>query len=134
MELLDKTYQAKERIKNVALHTSLMLNENLSGEFSAQIYLKREDLQPVRSYKLRGHDYNIVSHSNEERSRSVLCAREGNHTQGLAYTCNKLNIKGRVFMPITTPPQNIKQLKLFGKDQVEVVLQGDTFDEASDKA
>jgi len=134
MELLDKTYQAKERIKNVALHTSLMLNENLSGEFSAQIYLKREDLQPVRSYKLRGAYNKIVSLSNEEKSRGVVCASAGNHAQGVAYTCNKLNIKGTVFMPITTPPQKIKQVKLFGKDKVEVVLQGDTFDEASDKA
>lgn len=134
MELLDKIYQARERIKNVAIHTSLMMNENLSEEFSAQIYLKREDLQPVRSYKLRGAYNKIVSLSDEEKSRGVVCASAGNHAQGVAYACNKLSIKGTVFMPVTTPPQKIKQVKLFGKDKVDIVLKGDTFDEASEKA
>lgn len=134
MELLDKIHQARERIKNVAIHTPLMLNKNLSAEFSAQVYLKREDLQPVRSYKLRGAYNKIVSLSDEEKSRGVVCASAGNHAQGVAYTCNKLNIKGTVFMPVTTPPQKIEQVKLFGKDKVEIVLKGDTFDEASEKA
>lgn len=134
MELLDKIHQARERIKGVALHTSLMLNENLSAEFSAQIYLKREDLQPVRSYKLRGAYNKMVSLSKEEKSRGVVCASAGNHAQGVAYACNKLNIQGTVFMPVTTPPQKIQQVNLFGKDKVEVVLSGDTFDEASEKA
>lgn len=134
MELLDKIYQAKERIKNVAIHTSLMLNENLCKEFSAQVYLKREDLQPVRSYKLRGAYNKIVSLSEEENSRGVVCASAGNHAQGVAYACDKLNIKGTVFMPVTTPLQKVKQVKLFGKDKVEVVLKGDTFDEASEEA
>src|SRR5690554_3081021 len=134
MELLDKIHQARERIKNVAIHTPLMLNKNLSAEFSAQVYLKREDLQPVRSYKLRGAYNKIVSLSEEEKSRGVVCASAGNHAQGVAYACNKLNIKGTVFMPVTTPPQKIEQVKLFGKDKVEIVLKGDTFDEASEKA
>src|SRR5690554_1539919 len=134
MELLDEIYQARERIKDVAIHTSLMLNENLSAEFSAKVYLKREDLQPVRSYKLRGAYNKIVSLSDEEKSRGVVCASAGNHAQGVAYACNKLNIKGTVFMPVTTPPQKIEQVKLFGKDKVEIVLKGDTFDEASEKA
>lgn len=126
MELLDKIHQGRERIKGVALHTSLMLNENLSAEFSAQIYLKREDLQPVRSYKLRGAYNKMVSLSKEEKSRGVVCASAGNHAQGVAYACNKLNIQGTVFMPVTTPPQKIQQVNLFGKDKVEVVLSGDT--------
>lgn len=134
MELLDKIYQAKERIKGVAIHTPLMLNENLSEEFSAQIYLKREDLQPVRSYKLRGAYNKIVSLSEDEKSRGVVCASAGNHAQGVAFACNKLDIKGTIFMPVTTPPQKIQQVKLFGKDKVEIVLKGDTFDEASEKA
>lgn len=134
MDLLDKIYQARERIKNVALHTPLMLNENLSAEFSADIYLKREDLQPVRSYKLRGAYNKIVSLSEEEKSRGVVCASAGNHAQGVAFACNKLDIKGTVFMPVTTPPQKVKQVKLFGKDKVQVVLKADTFDEASEKA
>ncbi len=134
MQLLDKIYQARERIKNVAIHTPLMINENLSEEFTAQVYLKREDLQPVRSYKLRGAYNKIVSLSDEEKARGVVCASAGNHAQGVAYTCNKLNIKATIFMPVTTSPQKIKQVKLFGKDKVEVVLKGDTFDEASGEA
>src|SRR5690554_1392675 len=134
MELLDKICQSRERINNVAIHTPLMVNENLSEEFSAQVYLKREDLQPVRSFKLRGAYNKIVSLSDEEKSRGVVCASAGNHGQGLAYSCNKLSIKGTVFMPVTTPPQKIKQVELFGKDKVEIVLKGDTFDEASEEA
>ncbi|MFA5464309.1 MAG: threonine ammonia-lyase IlvA [Dysgonamonadaceae bacterium] len=134
MELLDKVYQARERIKNVAIHTSLMMNENLSEEFSAQVYLKREDLQPVRSYKLRGAYNKIVSLSEGEKTRGVVCASAGNHAQGVAYACNKLNIKGTVFMPVTTPPQKTKQVKLFGKDKVDIVLKGNSLDEAFEEA
>lgn len=134
MELIDKIYQARERIKNVAIHTPLMLNENLSEEFSTQVYLKREDLQPVRSYKLRGAYNKIASLTEEEKSRGVVCASAGNHAQGVAYTCNKLNIKVTIFMPVTTSPQKTKQVKLFGKDKVQIVLKGDTFDEAYEEA
>lgn len=134
MELLDKVYEARERIKNVALHTPLMKNENLSEEFFAQVYLKREDLQPVRSYKLRGAYNKIVSLSDEEKSKGVVCASAGNHAQGVAFACHKLNIKATIFMPVTTPPQKTKQVKLFGKDKVEVILKGDTFDEAYEEA
>ncbi len=130
MELLEKVYEARERIKGVAVHTPLMKNENLSDEFSAQVFLKREDLQPVRSYKLRGAYNKIVSLTAEEKAKGVVCASAGNHAQGVAYACNKLNIKATIFMPITTPPQKTKQVKLFGKDKVEVVLKGDTFDES----
>src|SRR5690606_18246088 len=93
MELLEKVYQAKERIKDVAIHTPLMKNENLSEEFSAQVWLKREDLQPVRSYKLRGAYNKIVSLTEKEKAKGVVCASAGNHAQGVAYACNKLNIK-----------------------------------------
>lgn len=134
MELLDKIYQARERIKGVAEHTPLILNENLSEEFSAHIYLKREDLQAVRSYKIRGAFNKIVSLSEQEQAKGVVCASAGNHAQGVAYACNKLGIKGTIFMPVTTPSQKIKQVNLFGKDKVEIVLKGDTFDEASAKA
>ena len=134
MDLLDKIYQARERIKNVVKHTPLMKNENLSEEFSSKVYLKREDLQPVRSYKLRGAYNKIMSLGEEEKSRGVVCASAGNHAQGVAYTCNKLNIKVTIFMPVTTPPQKTKQVKNFGKDKVEVVLKGDTFDEAFEEA
>src|SRR5690554_6228161 len=134
MELLEKVYQAKERIKDVAIHTPLMKNENLSEEFSAQVWLKREDLQPVRSYKLRGAYNKIVSLTEKEKAKGVVCASAGNHAQGVAYACNELNIKATIFMPVTTPPQKTKQVKLFGKDKVEVVLKGDTFDESQHEA
>lgn len=134
MELLEKVYQARGRIKDVAIHTPLMKNENLSEEFSAQVFLKREDLQPVRSYKLRGAYNKIVSLTAQEKAKGVVCASAGNHAQGVAYACNKLNIKATIFMPVTTPPQKTKQVKLFGKDKVEVVLKGDTFDAAFEEA
>jgi len=130
MDLLEEIYEARERIKNVAIHTPLIKNENLSEEFFAQVFLKREDLQPVRSYKLRGAYNKIVSLTHKEKSNGVVCASAGNHAQGVAYACHKLNIEATIFMPITTPPQKIKQVKLFGKDKVEIVLKGDTFDEA----
>ncbi|MDD3722341.1 MAG: threonine ammonia-lyase IlvA [Lutibacter sp.] len=130
MTLLEKVYLAKERIKGVAVHTPLIKNENLSEEFSAQIWLKREDLQPVRSYKLRGAYNKISSLSAIEKKREVVCASAGNHAQGVAYACYKLNIMATIFMPLTTPQQKIKQVKLFGKDKVVVVLKGDTFDES----
>ena len=134
MDLLDKIYLAKERIKNVAIHTPLMKNENMSEEFSAKIYLKREDLQPVRSYKIRGAYNKIASLSEEDISKGVVCASAGNHAQGVAYTCNKLNVKSTIFMPVTTSPQKSKQVKLFGKDKIEIVLKGDTFDGAFEEA
>ena len=134
MKLLEKVYEARDRIKGVAVHTPLMKNENLSEEFSAQVYLKREDLQPVRSYKLRGAYNKNVSLSEEEKAKGVVCASAGNHAQGVAYACRKLNIKATIFMPVTTPPQKTKQVKLFGKDKVEVVLKGDTFDDSFQEA
>ncbi|WP_139854711.1 threonine ammonia-lyase IlvA [Aequorivita sinensis] len=134
MELLEKIYEARERIKNIAVHTPLMKNENLSEEFSAQVFLKREDLQPVRSYKLRGAYNKIVSLTKNEKPKGVVCASAGNHAQGVAYACNKLNISATIFMPVTTPLQKTKQVKLFGKDKVTIVLKGDTFDESFEEA
>ncbi|NDK55714.1 threonine ammonia-lyase IlvA [Pontibacter fetidus] len=131
---LQTIYEARETLKGVALHTPLTRNNNLSEEFSAQVYLKREDLQPVRSYKLRGAYNKIASLSDADRNRGVVCASAGNHAQGVAYACRKLNIPAVIFMPQTTPSQKVKQVRLFGKDKVEVVLIGDTFDDASGMA
>lgn len=127
-------YEAKENIKKVAVHTPLMKNINLSDKFSAKVYLKREDLQPVRSYKLRGAYNKIVTLTDEEKSKGVVCASAGNHAQGVAYACNKLDIHAKICMPVTTSKQKINKVKLFGKDKVEVILAGDTFDECSQKA
>jgi threonine dehydratase len=121
---------AGERLKGVVTHTPLSKNINLSELYDCNIFLKREDLQVVRSYKLRGA-YNLISSSTpEELKKGVVCASAGNHAQGVAYSCNLLQIHGRIFMPHTTPKQKVTQVKMFGKEYVEVVLTGDTFDDA----
>lgn len=127
---LKQIQEAALNLKGVATETPLMKNENLSEHFAAQVFLKREDLQPVRSYKLRGAYHKISSLSNGETTNGIVCASAGNHAQGVAYACKKLRLKATIFMPLTTPAQKIKQVKLFGKEWVEVVLKGDTFDDA----
>lgn len=122
--------EAAENLKGVVTHTPLQLNAQLSDEYGCNIYLKREDLQVVRSYKLRGAYNKIFSLSASEKKQGVVCASAGNHAQGVAYACRKLNIKGIIYMPKTTPAQKINQVKLFGKDNVEVVLIGDLYDDA----
>ena len=122
--------QARIRLKDVILHTPLQQNLNLSEQFGANIMLKREDLQLVRSYKLRGA-YNKIAHLPKEvLKKGVVCASAGNHAQGVAYSCSKLGIFGKIYMPATTPKQKIRQVKMFGKDTIEVDLKGDTYDDA----
>lgn len=128
-------YQAAaERLKPVVNRTPLTFNHNLSRKYSCEVYLKREDLQVVRSYKLRGA-YNMMSSlSADELHRGVVCASAGNHAQGFAYSCKKLNVKGVVFMPIITPNQKVNQTKMFGEGFVQVKLVGDTFDDCAQAA
>lgn len=126
--------KAAERISKVVTRTPLMLNANLSRKYSCNVYLKREDLQIVRSYKLRGA-YNMMSTlSEEQRNKGAVCASAGNHAQGFAYSCNKLKMKGVVFMPIITPKQKVNQTKMFGEQSVEIILVGDTYDDCSEAA
>lgn len=116
-------------LKSVVLKTPLQFHKKLSEKFKAEIYIKREDLQVVRSYKLRGA-YNLIQSLNEEqRRRGVVCASAGNHAQGVAFSCRYLNIKGVIYMPAITPKQKINQVKMFGGENIEIVLIGDTFDE-----
>lgn len=123
--------KAVERLKPVVTRTPLAYSHNLSRRYSANIYLKREDLQVVRSYKLRGA-YNMISSLPAEQLKNgVVCASAGNHAQGFAYSCKKLGIKGVVFMPIITPQQKIQQTKMFGESFIEIVLIGDTFDDCA---
>ncbi|OMD05299.1 threonine ammonia-lyase IlvA, partial [Paenibacillus odorifer] len=96
--------------------------------------LKREDLQIVRSFKIRGAYNMIRSLSVEDRAKGIVCASAGNHAQGVAYSCKALGIKGKVYMPSTTPNQKVKQVRRFGGEFVEVILKGDTFDDAYDEA
>ncbi len=126
--------KAKINLNGVILHTPLQKNLNLSDEYQANVLLKREDLQIVRSYKLRGAFNKIVQLSADELKYGVVCASAGNHAQGVAYSCRKLEIKGKIYMPATTPRQKIKQVEMFGKEFVEIVLVGDTFDDAQNAA
>jgi threonine dehydratase len=120
---------ATQRLKNVVRRTPLEFNQGLSDKYECQIYLKREDLQVVRSYKLRGA-YNMISQlSEEQRQRGVVCASAGNHAQGVAFSCRRLGIKGVIFMPEITPKQKVKQTEMHGNGFIEIILTGDTFDD-----
>lgn len=123
--------KAAERLKGIVNRTPLQRNDVLSKKYNANIYLKREDLQTVRSYKIRGA-YNMISTlPKEQLENGVTCASAGNHAQGFAFSCQKLNIKGVVFMPSITPKQKINQTKMFGGDNIEIKLVGDTFDDCA---
>ena len=125
---------ASARLNNIVNRTPLELNLNLSKKYQCNVYLKREDLQVVRSYKLRGA-YNMLSTLPEEQlKQGVVCASAGNHAQGFAYSCKKLNCKGVVFMPVITPRQKVTQTKMFGENFVEIQLVGDSFEECAEAA
>lgn len=121
---------ANQVLKDVVTKTPLQKNELLSARYGCNVYLKREDLQIVRSFKLRGAYNFIRSLTEEERAKGVVCASAGNHAQGVAYSCLALGIEGKIFMPSTTPRQKVSQVKRFGGDKVSVVLTGDTFDDS----
>ena len=131
---LENIVSAAKKLMSVVVHTPLQKNMNLSARYGASIYLKREDLQLVRSYKLRGAYHLISSLTDQQQAQGVVCASAGNHAQGVAYACAKLNIKGVIFMPSTTPQQKINQVRMFGGEHVNVRLEGDTFDDAKNAA
>ncbi|RPD50750.1 threonine ammonia-lyase [Paracnuella aquatica] len=122
---------AAERLKKVVTRTPLAYSHNLSRKYGATILLKREDLQVVRSYKLRGAYNMIASLPQEQLEHGVVCASAGNHAQGFAYSCRKKGIRGVVFMPIITPQQKVQQTKMFGEGFIEIKLVGDTFDDCA---
>lgn len=125
---------AAARLAGVVRRTELTAIRRLSDATGANILLKREDLQPVRSYKLRGA-YNLMSQLSEaERAAGVVCASAGNHGQGVAYSCAKLQIKGRIFCPTTTPRQKRDRMRALGGEWVELVFVGNTYDEAAGAA
>ena len=130
MNLFKEAIIAKNQLQGVVSPTPLTENTNLSNEFDATILLKREDLHIVRSYKIRGAYNKISSLTDSEKQQGIVCASAGNHAQGVAFSCNLLQIKGKIYMPKTTPKQKIKQVQLFGKSFVEIELIGDTFDDA----
>lgn len=127
---LEDIIVASHVLKDVVQHTPLQKNFILSEKYGCNVYLKREDLQVVRSFKIRGA-YNLIRSLPEEKlQRGVVCASAGNHAQGVAYSCKALQIPGKIFMPTTTPRQKISQVKLFGGPFAEVLLIGDTFDDS----
>ncbi|MDC7953379.1 threonine ammonia-lyase IlvA [Liquorilactobacillus mali] len=130
----ENVQQAYEVLKPVVRHTPLQYDAYLSQKYNCQVYLKREDLQVVRSFKLRGAYYGIAQLSDETRKKGVVCASAGNHAQGVAWTCKKLEIPAIIFMPTTTPKQKIDQVKFFGKEYATIQLIGDTFDDSADAA
>jgi threonine dehydratase len=123
--------EAEQRLKKVATKTPLQLNRNLSKRYNAKIYLKREDLQVVRSYKVRGAYNMMCSLPKEQLQCGVVCASAGNHAQGFAFSCKKLHVKGVVFMPVITSKQKVDQTKMFGEGNIEIKLIGDTFDDCA---
>ncbi len=123
--------EAYERLKNVVTMTPLQLNVRLSKKYEAYVYLKREDLQLVRSYKLRGAYNRISLLTAKERVRGVVCASAGNHAQGMSFSCAKLKVNGTIYMPKNTPKQKVERVRVLGGKWVKMVLLGDTFDEAN---
>lgn len=128
---LKSVKEAVVTLKGVAAETPLFKNFIYSEKFKANVFLKREDLQQVRSYKIRGAYNKISSISEEKRSKGIVCASAGNHAQGVAFACKKLKIHGTIVMPSPTPKQKIEQVKMFGGEYVDIELTGDTFDDAN---
>lgn len=126
--------QAYEVLKRVVVRTPLDYSRYLSEKYGATVYIKRENEQRVRSFKIRGAYYAISQLSDEEKALGVVCASAGNHAQGVAYTCQEMQIPATIFMPITTPQQKIGQVRFFGGDFVDIRLVGDTFDESAQAA
>ena len=127
---------ASENLRDVSVITPLSLNERLSEKFNSRVFLKREDLQKVRSFKIRGA-FNKIKSLNLESTDDqiqIICASAGNHAQGVAFSCNKLGIFGTIYMPETTPKQKVERVKMFGGKFINIVLFGDTFDDAQEEA
>ena len=131
---IDNIKVAAYTIKKVSAVTPLSLSLRYSKYFKANIFFKREDLQQVRSYKIRGAYNKLSGLTAEESAKGVVCASAGNHAQGVALSCKLLKIKGTIFMPAPTPKQKVDQVKMSGEDYIEVKLTGDTFDDAYHEA
>ena len=121
---------AETAMRSVFEATPLQRNDHLSKKYSAEIYLKREDLTPVRSYKLRGAFNSMRKVLADDPTKDLfVCASAGNHAQGMAYMCRHFGVRGVIFMPVTTPQQKVFKTEVFGGDSIEVRLTGDYFDD-----
>lgn len=142
MELEATTYfpkltaiqEAATTLKEVVAVTPLLKNFTFSNRFQSNVFLKREDLQQVRSYKIRGAYNKISSLESDELVNGIVCASAGNHAQGVALACSKMQIHGTIFMPSPTPKQKVEQVRMFGGSYVDIQLTGDTFDDAYNAA
>ena len=119
---------AAKKLKGLTRITPLEFNKRLSKNVNASVFLKREDLQQVRSFKIRGAYNKISSLKKDEIKKGIICASAGNHAQGFAFSCQKLEIKGEVYMPATTPDQKVSQVRMFGAEFVDIILVGDSYD------
>ena len=126
----DAALAATARMRALFPPTPLLRNDHLSDRFGAEIWLKREDLSPVRSYKIRGA-FNAMRkvRAAEPTQTRFVCASAGNHAQGMAFACRHFGVHGTIFMPVTTPQQKIDKTRIFGGDQVRIRLTGDYFDQ-----
>ena len=115
-------FKAHQVLKNVVERTPLDFDRYLSEKYGATVYLKRENMQKVRSFKIRGAYYAIHQLSEEDKKRGVVCASAGNHAQGVAFTCHEMKIPATIFMPVTTPQQKIGQVRFFGGDYLTIKL------------
>src|ERR1700710_1609486 len=123
--------EAVERLAGVATRTPLERNERLSALVGGEVWLKREDLQPVRSYKVRGA-YNLIAQLDDEaRAAGLVCASAGNHAQGVAYACAALGVAGKIFLPRTTPRQKLDRISALGGEYVGIELVGETYDDSA---
>ncbi len=127
---LEEVEAAALNLKGVASVTPLMENLQYSRQFDCNVLFKREDLQQVRSYKIRGAYNKMSSLSATEIENGIVCASAGNHAQGVALSCKLLKVKGTIYMPSPTPNQKVEQVKMFGESYIDIVLKGDTFDDA----
>ena len=130
-----KSFQkAYDVVGDVALRTPLQHNLEWSERYECNVFLKREDLQPVRSYKLRGAYHKMTKLDQWKKDAGVICASAGNHAQGVAYSCSLLKIYGHIYMPVTTPKQKVDKVRRFGGEWVKVYLEGDSFEQAKESA
>src|ERR1700687_4546715 len=134
MEITRAVEEAELRLQSIVSTTPLQPSPRLSELYGANILIKREDMQAVRSFKIRGAYHKIASLPAEDRRRPVICASAGNHAPGVGFACAHPRIKGTIFMPRITPTQKIERVEHFGGDLVEIRLVGDSYDEANQAA
>jgi len=123
--------EAAQRISGVVLRSPLQYSERLSEATGATVYLKREDLQAVRSYKLRGAHNLLMQLSEDEKAAGVVCSSAGNHAQGFAMACRSMGVHGRVYVPAKTPKQKRDRIRYHGREFIELIVGGKTYDVAA---